>query len=75
MTEKNAAKLHERDQRFRQTLNFFPDGVVLTRKDWEIEFLNPIATRDFGLDPAKDLGNDTARGIRGRRIQEIRREK
>jgi two-component system phosphate regulon sensor histidine kinase PhoR len=55
-TEKNAAKLHERDQRFRQTLNFFPDGVVLTRKDWEIEFLNPIATRDFGLDPAKDLG-------------------
>jgi two-component system phosphate regulon sensor histidine kinase PhoR len=55
-TEKNAAKLHERDQRFRQTLNFFPDGVVLTRKDWEIEFLNPIATRDFGLDPVKDLG-------------------
>lgn len=55
-TEKNAVKLHEKEQRFRQTLNSLPDGVVLVRKHWEIELLNPTAERDFGLDAVQDIG-------------------
>ena len=55
-TEKNAIKLHEKEQRFRQTLNSLPDGVILVRKHWEIELLNPIAERDFGLNGSEDIG-------------------
>ena len=55
-TEKNQAKLEEKELRFRQTLSALPDGVVLVRKDWEIQWLNRIAERDFDIDLEKDVG-------------------
>lgn len=54
-TEKNQAKLEEKELRFRQTLSALPDGVVLLRKDLEIQWMNRIAERDLSLD-AKDVG-------------------
>lgn len=55
-TEKNQAKLEEKELRFRQTLSALPDGVVLLRKDLVIQWLNRMAERDLSLDPQKDIG-------------------
>lgn len=54
-TEKNQAKLEEKELRFRSTLNDLPDGVVLMRKDFEIQWINRIAVRDLSLDKNKDI--------------------
>lgn len=55
-TEKDQLKLEEKELRFRQTLSALPDGIVLVRKDWEIQWLNRIAERDLLLDSQGDVG-------------------
>lgn len=57
-TEKNEAKLEEKELRFRQTLSALPDGVVLTKKDWQIQWMNPIAKRDMQLSQEQDIGKN-----------------
>ncbi len=53
-TEKAEAK----ELRFKQTLGALPDGVVLLLKNWEIQWLNPIAQTDLGISPATAIGKN-----------------
>lgn len=75
-TEKNQAKLEEKELRFRSTLNDLPDGVVLMRKDFEIQWINRIAVRDLSLDKNKDIGRRLADVIHSEELMtHIRSEK
>ncbi len=75
-TEKNQAKLEEKELRFRSTLNDLPDGVVLMRKDFEIQWVNRIAVRDLSLDKRQDIGRKLADVIHSEELMtHIRSEK
>ena len=54
--EKKIQKKVEKELRFKQTLRALPDGVVLMSKDWEIQWMNPMAERDLHLDSLADIG-------------------
>lgn len=55
-SHKKFEKAEEKELRFKQTLRALPDGVVLMSKDWEIQWLNPMAERDLHLDAQADIG-------------------
>lgn len=75
-TEKNQAKLEEKELRFRSTLNDLPDGVVLMRKDFEIRWINRIAVRDLSLNKRQDIGRKLADVIHSEELMtHIRSEK
>ena len=75
-TEKNQAKLEEKELRFRSTLNDLPDGVVLMRKDFEIQWINRIAVRDLSLNKRQDIGRKLADVIHSEELMtHIRSEK
>ena len=43
-------------EHLRQAAEAFPEGVVLLDKHFRIEWINPQAVRDLGLNPARDQG-------------------
>ncbi len=55
-TQRKVCKAVGKELRFKQTLGALPDGVVLFVKDWVIDWINPIAARDLGLDAENDIG-------------------
>lgn len=54
--EKNSKKLKNRETRYRRTLSALPDGVVLMKSDWRIDWCNQAAERQLGVDPELDRG-------------------
>ncbi|MBR7799390.1 phosphate regulon sensor histidine kinase PhoR [Undibacterium fentianense] len=54
--EKNQSELAEWLARFRQAMTLLPDGVVIMDDVMFLEWCNPIAERDLGLDLARDKG-------------------
>ncbi|MCD8340160.1 MAG: phosphate regulon sensor histidine kinase PhoR [Burkholderiales bacterium] len=56
--QKKTEKAEAKELRFKQTLGALPDGVVLLLKNWEIQWLNPIAQKDLGIDPNSAIGQN-----------------
>ena len=54
--QKKVEKAEAKELRFKQTLRALSDGVVLMSKDWEIQWMNPMAERDLHLDSLADIG-------------------
>lgn len=54
--EKNQTELAEWLARFRQAMTLLPDGVVIMDDVMFLEWCNPIAERDLGLDLKRDKG-------------------
>ena len=54
--EKSSAELTEWLARFRQAMNFLPDGVAILDNVLFLEWCNPVAERHLGLTLAKDKG-------------------
>jgi len=54
--EKNQSELAEWLARFRQAMTLLPDGVVIMDDVMFLEWCNPIAERDLGLDLKRDKG-------------------
>lgn len=54
--EKNQTELTEWLARFRQAMSLLPDGVVIMDDVMFLEWCNPVAERDLGLDLQRDKG-------------------
>ncbi len=50
--------------RFRAAGRALPDGVVILDAEGRIEWANPTATRHFGIDPRRDLGQPVIHFVR-----------
>ena len=50
-------RLAARDARYRQTLELLPEGVVILKGGWKIEWVNTTASHHFGL-TMEDEGSD-----------------
>jgi len=54
--EKNSKKLKSRETRYRRILSALPDGVVLLKTGWTIDWCNESAERLLGVEPDFDHG-------------------
>lgn len=50
-------RLATRDARYRQTLELLPEGVVILKGSWKIEWVNTTASHHFGLTMADEGSN------------------
>ena len=67
-------RLAARDARYRQTLELLPEGVVILRDHWQIEWVNSTALRHLGLRPA-DQGSNFLEHIESADFREWMRQK
>lgn len=63
--EKNAKKLKNRETRYRRTLSALPDGVVLMKSDWRIDWCNQAAELQLGVDSELDRGRSALELFQG----------
>ncbi|MCG5031596.1 phosphate regulon sensor histidine kinase PhoR [Mesosutterella sp. OilRF-GAM-744-9] len=54
--EKNTKKMKSRETRYRRTLSTLPDGVVLIKTGWLLDWCNEAAEKQLGIDPETDHG-------------------
>lgn len=54
--EKSTRKLKNRETRYRRTLSSLPDGVVLMKSDWKLDWCNVAAEEQLGISCESDRG-------------------
>jgi len=66
----NQQQLSKALSRFQRAGEAMPDGVVMLDASDQIEWFNPIAADQFGLNPATDIGNPITYLLRQRQFNE-----
>ncbi|MGN1209611.1 MAG: phosphate regulon sensor histidine kinase PhoR [Duodenibacillus sp.] len=54
--DKNAERLAQREDRNRRILAALPEGIILTKKDWTLNWCNGNAAQLFGIGGEEDFG-------------------
>lgn len=54
--DKNTERLAQREDRYRRILAAIPEGIILTKKDWAINWCNGNAAKMFGIGGEEDFG-------------------